>query len=158
MKVKAVYTSKVGNKSIVIGRHMFVNNVPTIKDVNKGEFSVISAATEQGWMKIIEKYDVSGAPVKGEVKDDKPVEIITEPIEEVTEEAAPVVENSKGEELKPVEEITESDTATEETAEETSTVAEETSETEDTEDTEAAEPVEETAVSGAKKRTRKAKK
>ena len=100
MKVKAVYRSKVKNRQIIIGSNVFVNNKPTVVEVDENELKTLKGVAKQDWFDILDIYGENVPPVKA-----VPVEgcLVTEEesaMENTVVEEAPVAET-------PVEEVTE---------------------------------------------------
>lgn len=123
MKIKAMYNSKVGNKSIIVGNNTFLNGHAIVVDVEEDEAKQLRNAAKQDWFNILAEYDspdfveeVKSAPVVEEpivaepVIEEAPVEeSVPEVVEESVEEA-PVEES--------VEEVPAPEVSTEEETEE----------------------------------------
>lgn len=111
MKIKAMYNSKVGNKSIIVGNNTFLNGHAIVVDVEEDEAKQLRNAAKQDWFNILAEYDspdfveeVKSAPVVEEpivaepVIEEAPVEeSVPEVVEESVEEV-PAPEVSTGEE------------------------------------------------------------
>lgn len=111
MKIKAMYNSKVGNKSIIVGNNTFLNGHAIVVDVEEDEAKQLRNAAKQDWFNILAEYDspdfveeVKSTPVAKEpvvaepVTEEAPVEeSVPEVVEESVEEV-PAPEVLAGEE------------------------------------------------------------
>lgn len=114
MKVKAVYRSKVNNRSIIILDEVFVNNKPRVIDVDEKRLNTLKGIAKQDWFDILEVYGEEApakvaAPAKTEapaVKPEPVVEPAPAPVEETVVNEAPAEEASVEENIEetPVEE------------------------------------------------------
>ena len=112
MKIKAMYNSKVGNKSIIVGNNTFLNGHAIVVDVEEDEAKQLRNAAKQDWFNILAEYDspdfveeVKSAPVVEEP-------IVAEPVieEAPVEESVPEVVEESGEEVPAPEVSTEEET------------------------------------------------
>lgn len=112
MKIKAMYNSKVGNKSIIVGNNTFLNGHAIVVDVEEDEAKQLRNAAKQDWFNILAEYDspdfveeVKSTPVAKEP-------VVAEPVieEAPVEESVPEVVEESVEEVPAPEALAEEET------------------------------------------------